>query len=80
VGTPTWRRPAARSSQGSAGPVDEPDRRSSLELSSNVGPVAEQGETRNDHEIGRVQVLAVQPWKDAIAAFQGDGKHVITRD
>jgi len=41
-------------------PVDEPDRRSSLELCSNVGPVAEQGKTRNDHEIGRVQALAVE--------------------
>jgi len=39
--------------------VEEPDRGSSLELCSNVGPVAEHGETRDDHEIGRVQVLAV---------------------
>lgn len=23
---------------------------------------------------------AIHPWKDAIAAFQGDGKYVITRD
>jgi hypothetical protein len=23
---------------------------------------------------------AIHPWKDAMAAFQGDGKHVITRD
>jgi len=25
-------------------------------------------------------IEAIHPWKDAIAAFQGDGKHLITRD
>ena len=54
-GSPT---PAFTSKLGQD-PVEEPDGRSSLEICSNVGPVAEQSETRNDHEISRVKVLAV---------------------